>query len=895
MKKYLFIISILSVSLLVGQTNPLGTKAWADQNQARLSDPTVQNGNNFLGSIYDSTACGLNYTQASLKLGQRGTIGGVLQPAAFPINNIPFCGNIVKSYLWCVGSGNGIPINATITNPLGSTQSFPMTIVGQGVDMCWAYSGTYVYRADVTGIINGNGNYIISGIPTNPPTTGNDMDGATLLIIYDDVAASYTGSIHIDDGAVVINGGMTNQIMTGFNSCANSTSANGFMIVADLQYPSSQIAINGGPHVGVNGDWHNFISQPTTVTQGQSTCDFEVSTGGDCYCLAVSGLYSQTTCNTCTPAVSVLNVTIPNITSATCTNNGSATIAVTGGSGNYNINWNTNPLQTGLTATNLAPGNYYVSVVDSIAGACSSVNVIIPYTGPVLTTTTTGVNCSTLGTATVNVSGGQTPYTYSWAPSGGNSANASNLSAGTYVVTVTDNSGCVVSANAVVPNNTTLIVNISVTPDSCPSPTGAASATVTGGQAPYTFLWAPGNQTTASITNLSAGSYTLNVTDGLGCVVSNVVTVNAITVPMNVTSSNVNISCGSSAQLNATANYANATYVWTPTTFLNNPNIANPISTPTSTITYTVTANSVCGSGSTTASVIIAGTNIHIEQICVVSVDTAINKNVITWERNNSPSNGSYNIYRETSTAGVYAIIGTQPISQFSTYTDLTSSPMNYASRYEISTVDTCGFESAVSVHHRTLFLQISAAIPTGYNLLWTAYEGLTIGTYNIYRGASASTLSLIASIPGTTYNYTDVNPPVGPLIYLVEAVHPLGGCTPSLRLANPAIASSNGSLSNLSPTSGVGMNENNLLENSLIITPNPGNGIFQLSFIISDAQEVSIEIYNNLGQKVYVQNEKGITGSFNTTMDLSSLSAGMYFVKVACEKGVITKRLIIE
>lgn len=897
MKKVLLFISISSVTLLVGQTNPIGTKVWADHHSSHHSNPTVQNGNNVLGTVFDSTACGLNYTQASLKLGQRGTIGGVPQPAAFSISNIPYCAQIDKAYLWCTVAGNGIADTAIITNPFGTTASFIMSVVGQSQDMCWGYQGTYVYRADVTSIVNGNGNYTISNLPgfLASSTTGNDVDGATLMIIYNDVSVGYTGSLHIDDGAIVVNGGQGNHNMSGFNACANSTSATSFMAVADLQGLGSQMSMNGGAPFGVVEDWYNFISAPTTITLAQSSCNYHVASAGDCYCLSMAGLYTQTTCNSCTPAVSVLNVTVPTIVAASCTNNGSATIAVSGGSGNYIINWNTNPLQTGLTASNLAAGNYYVSVVDTVAGACSSVNVMIPYTGPVLTTTTTGVNCSTLGTAAVSVTGGQSPYTYSWAPSGGNAANASNLSAGTYVVSVTDNTGCVISANAVVPNNTSLQVNIAIAPDSCPSPTGAASATVTGGQGPYTFLWLPGNQSSTSITNLTAGSYTLNVTDALGCVVSNVVTVNAVTVPMTVTCANVIISCGGSAQLVATANYANATYVWTPSSYLNNPNIGMPISTPTSTITYTVTASSVCGTASTTVSVLMTGGNSFNEQICVVSVDTAINKNVITWERNNSPSTGTYNIYRETATAGVYAIIGSQPVSQFSTYTDLTSSPMNYACRYEISTLDPCGIESAVSAHHRTLFLQISAAIPTGYNLLWTGYEGITISTYNIYRGSSASTLSLIASIPGTTYNYTDVAPPIGPLIYMVEAVLPFGSCLPSLRLANPAVASASGSLSNLTPTIGVGMNENIWLENSLTITPNPGNGIFQLSFFLANDQGINLEVFDNLGQFVYSKNENGTNGTNVTSMNLSSLSTGMYIVKISTKTGVVTKRLVIN
>ena len=98
---------------------------------------TIQNGNGVLGSIFDTTLCGLNYTQATLKLGQRGQIQGTVQPAAFPISGMPSCSPIVKAYFWCVTSGTGIPITVNVTNPDGNSASFLMTVVGQGGDLCW--------------------------------------------------------------------------------------------------------------------------------------------------------------------------------------------------------------------------------------------------------------------------------------------------------------------------------------------------------------------------------------------------------------------------------------------------------------------------------------------------------------------------------------------------------------------------------------------------------------------------------------------------------------------------------------------------------------------------------------------------------------------------------------
>ena len=272
------------------------------QSAQKQLDPVVQDGNGSLGFLYDTTLCGLNYTQHSLKLSQRVTPVGVVQPAPFPITAIPVNAQIEKAYLWCVAVGNGGPITATITNPAANTSNFLMANTGQDIDLCWGFPGTYSYRADVTSCISGNGNYIISGLPVGTSISGSDVEGATLMIIYKDVSATYTGSIHIDDGCLVMLSGTAQHSMIGFNACATSAFSSTFMIVADLQNLGATLSMNNGPSFGVLEDWYNYVSDSTTITQAQSTCNFSVSSGNDCFCLSVAGLYTQTNCNNCVTA-----------------------------------------------------------------------------------------------------------------------------------------------------------------------------------------------------------------------------------------------------------------------------------------------------------------------------------------------------------------------------------------------------------------------------------------------------------------------------------------------------------------------------------------------------------------------------------------------------------------
>src|SRR3972149_2797526 len=174
--------------------------------------PTPQDGNGTLGATYNFNKCGLNYVTASNKLGQRFTISccpntaGVVQPAPFNIIGIPGGAVIEKAFLWFDISGSGVPVTVTITNPLLTTTSIPATTIGSCIDKCWSFPGTYSYRCDVTSTIAGNGTYLISGIPTSTNQTGNDVDGATLMIIYSDASVSYRGDIVIFDGCDVVNG-----------------------------------------------------------------------------------------------------------------------------------------------------------------------------------------------------------------------------------------------------------------------------------------------------------------------------------------------------------------------------------------------------------------------------------------------------------------------------------------------------------------------------------------------------------------------------------------------------------------------------------------------------------------------------------------------------------------
>jgi len=512
----------------------------ASQNQVQSiggpGNPTPQNGNGTLGVIYDFAACGVNYAAATQRLGKRFTPQGINQPAPFVISGIPACAVIQKAYFWAEGSGNGAAQTATIAGPIG-TQSFPMTVVGQGQDKCWGYSGTYTYRADVTAVIGGNGTYNVSGILTNPPTPGNDMDGGTLIVIWSDPSQAWQGRIVIADGAIVVNGGNASYNMPLNPAvCGATTNARAFLGVGDIQFNPNSWSANGTP-IPLSWNWWNFEQVNTTVNVGATTANFAISSSGDCYNLCIAGLYFRTTTCVSCPTASALNITT-STAAASCANcNGTATVTnVTGGTGPYTYSWNTSPIQTGPTATGLCPGTYIVTVTSANGCQTATQTVTVTMAGGGITIASapvTNVGCfgGTNGSATATATGGTGPFTFVWNPAvanstTGNSNTATGLGAGTYVATVTDANGCTGQQTFTITQPSQLGAASVVGSPSCFGGSNAgANVTAVGGSGPYTFAWSPAaantvNGSTSSATGLSAQPYSIVITDANGCTYS---------------------------------------------------------------------------------------------------------------------------------------------------------------------------------------------------------------------------------------------------------------------------------------------------------------------------------------------------------------------------------------
>lgn len=225
-------------------------------------------------------------------------------------------------------------------------------------------------------------------------------------------------------------------------------------------------------------------------------------------------------------------VTVTGSTNVSCFNgcNGSASLT-TVGTPPYTYMWSSG--QTVQNPNNLCAGTFTVVMTD--ASSCVATTTVTITQPPMLQDSseqTDLASCDSCnGTATCYPYGGTPPFTHKWSTNPvQTTATATGLCPGTYEDTITDANNCQTILSVTIVQAAPL--GVSATPTSTSSTTacdGGVTAAPTGGTPPYTYLWSPGNQTTASIIGQCPGVYAVCVTDSNGCSVCDTATVIAPT------------------------------------------------------------------------------------------------------------------------------------------------------------------------------------------------------------------------------------------------------------------------------------------------------------------------------------------------------------------------------
>ena len=388
--------------------------------------------------------------------------------------------------------------------------------------------------------------------------------------------------------------GTYNVTVTDANGCKNTTTATiNQPTLLNLSSTVVNVKCNGG----------NDGSITLTVSGGTAPYSFNWDNAPDVEDPSglAAGTYNVTVtdANGCTKTGSAaINQPNPIAITSTLSNvkcnggtDGSINLTVSGGTAPYSFNWDNAPDVE--DPSGLAAGNYNVTVTDANGCSKTASATINEPTQIVLTLTSVNVKCNggKDGSINLTVSGGTAPYSFNWdnAP---DVEDPSGLAAGTYNVTVTDTNGCKKTTSLTITEPTTININALVSNIKCNGgKDGSIDLTVTGGTAPYSYNWdnAPDIEDPSG---LGTGTYTVTVTDVMGCTKSASVVITQ-PLPLSVTTVVTNVKCNGandgSITTTVTGGTAPYTYNWD-----NAPDVKDPSGLAAGIYNLTVTDANGC-------------------------------------------------------------------------------------------------------------------------------------------------------------------------------------------------------------------------------------------------------------------------------------------------------------
>ena len=442
-------------------------------------------------------------------------------------------GSLATTDLTCFESGDGT-IDLTVSGGAGN-YTYVWNTGATTQDLMGLGAGTY--SVDIT---DGDGCTVTHSATLTEPASLAISETHTDEDCFGDLAGSidmtinggtapYTYAWTLSGAAVGTTEDLTNLTsgsytvtVTDFNGCtATSTiQVDGPSAALSASATSTDVACYGDTTGALSVTVSGGVTPYTIAWSDASTQLSRSNLAAGTYAYTVTDANGCSVSGSTTLTEPLVGLTVSSsVTDILCygASTGAIDVTLSGGTAPYTVAWNTGATTEDLGGLNA--GYYALSVTD--AAGCTifwSDTLAQPSAALSLTTILTHVACfgGSTGAVDVSITGGTLPYTYAWS-TGATTEDLSGLSAGSYTLTVTDAAGCSENLSVAITQNAALAVSLIQTDVDCyGGTTGSIAALVSGGLAPYSYLWSTGG-TSAIKSNLAAGTYSVTITDAAGC------------------------------------------------------------------------------------------------------------------------------------------------------------------------------------------------------------------------------------------------------------------------------------------------------------------------------------------------------------------------------------------
>ncbi|MFM7023077.1 MAG: T9SS type A sorting domain-containing protein [Flavobacteriales bacterium] len=291
-------------------------------------------------------------------------------------------------------------------------------------------------------------------------------------------------------------------------------------------------------------------------------------------------------------------------------------------------------------------------------------------------------------------------------------------------------------------------------------------------------------------------------------------------------------------------------------------------------------------------------------KICMVTIENERNQ-IIFQKPGNMATVDSFFIYREGIVTGQFDLIGKLYSTDLSVFADTTSLPRQQAYIYKMAIKFKDGSVSTMTTPHTTMLLTTNRGVNnTTWNLIWNKYEGISVATYQIYRGLDSTSLSYLASVSGSNSIFTDNNAPAGDIYYQIVILGTTctpaqGGPVPGGAAATPQVLGGSyteikSNINRTKDTASVVTAVLPLSKAELQLYPNPSTGNFTIAVHSGFQLMANITVCSVLGEVVYNQDQT-LSGQQQIPVSLNNVATGVYVVKIQSGEEVVTKRILIS